>query len=199
MKTILSTLCGALVLVLAALPANANLLNNGDFNTGTLPNWWAYTPTAGSQTISVLPADAFSYDNTPYAHTMDHGGASSAVLGQEVSLSGGSQYNISLVYRANNWGGGGVGTYYWDSSWAQIGYEWTSLYTGDGTDTGWQSFTSPTWTAPANTAYVSARLDAWTWSDTFYDNVSFNVIPEPSSAVLLGLGALAFLAGRRRG
>jgi len=199
MKTILSILCGASVLVLAILPASAQLLNNGDFNTGTLPNWWAYVPDAVNQSITVLPADAFSYDNTPYAHTMDHGGASSAVLGQEVSLSGGSQYNISLVFRANNWGGGGVATWYWDSSWVQIGYEWAQLYAGDGTDTGWQSFTSPTWTAPANTAYVSVRLDEWSWSDTYYDNVSFNVIPEPGSAVLLGLGAVAFLVSRRRG
>jgi hypothetical protein len=199
MKTTLSIICSAAVLVLAAAPAQAqNLLNNGNFNNGTLPNWWVYLPTAGSQTITVVPADTFSYDNTPYAHTMDHGGSSAAVLGQEVDLSGGSQYNVSLVYRANNWGGGGVGTYYWDSSWTQIGWEWTSLYTGNGTDTGWQSFTSPTWTTPANTAHVSVRLDAWSWSDTFYDNISFNVIPEPGSAVLLGIGALALLINRRR-
>ena len=200
MKTILSTLCGASVLVLAILPANAQLLNNGDFNTGTLPNWWGYTPDAVNQSITVLPADAFSYDNTPYAYTTDHsdGTFAAAVLGQEADLSAGSQYNISLVYRANNWGGGGVGTWYWDSSWAQIGYEWTSLYTGDGTDTGWQPFTSPTWTAPAGTAHVSVRLDAWTWSDTYYDNVSFNVIPEPSSITLLAGAGLAFLIVRRR-
>ena len=198
MKTTLSIICSAAVLVLATMPAGAQSLNNGNFNTGTLPGWWAYTPDAVNQSITVLPADAFSYDSTPYAHTMDHGGSSAAVLGQEVDLSGGSQYNVSLVYRANNWGGGGVGTYYWDSSWTQIGWEWTSLYSGNGTDTGWQSFTSPTWTTPANTAHVSVRLDAWSWSDTFYDNISFNVIPEPGSAVLLGIGALALLINRRR-
>ena len=198
MKTILSIIPSAVFLVLAILPASANLLNNGDFNTGSLPNWWTYTPDSVNQTITVLPADAFSYDNTPYAHTMDHGGSTAAVLGQSMDLSAGSQYNVSLVYRANNWGGGGVGTWYYDSSWTQIGWEWTSLYTGNGTDTGWLPFTSPTWTAPANTAHIALRLDAWTWSDTYYDNVSFNVIPEPGSAVLLGLGTLAFLINRRR-
>jgi hypothetical protein len=198
MKTILSTISSAAVLMLAILPASAQSLNNGNFNTGTLPNWWGYTPDAVNQSITVLPADAFSYDNTPYAHTMDHGGPSAAVLGQEVDLSGGSQYNVSLVYRANNWGGGGVGTYYWDSSWTQIGWEWTSLYTGNGTDTGWLSRTTPTWTTPANTAHVSVRLDAWSWSDTYYDNVSFNVIPEPTSFALLAGAGLAFLIIRRR-
>jgi hypothetical protein len=198
MKTILSLICSAAVLGLAILPANANLLNNGDFNTGTLPAWWTYTPDSVNQTITVLPADAFSYDNTPYAHTSDHGGSPAAVLGQSMDLSAGSQYNISMVYRANNWGGAGVGTWYYDSSWTQIGWEWTSLYTGNGIDTGWQPFTSPTWTAPANTAHIALRLDAWTWSDTFYDNVSLNVIPEPGSGVLLGIGALAFWVNRRR-
>jgi hypothetical protein len=200
MKTILSIMSSAAVLMLAISPANADLLNNGNFNTGTLPSWWGYTPDAGNQSIAVLPADAFSYDNTPYAHIRDFTSpaASAAVLGQEVDLSAGSQYNVSLMYRANQWGGGGVGTWYWDSSWAQIGYEWTSLYTGNGTDTGWLPFTSPTWTTPANTAHVSVRLDAWSWSDTYYDNVSFNVIPEPTSVALLAGAGLAFLIIRRR-
>ena len=107
MKTILSIVSSLAILMSAMLPAKADLLNNGNFNTGTLPNWWAYTPDTANQSITVLPADAFSYDNTPYAHTIDHGGSSAAVLGQEVDLSGGSQYSVSLAYRANNWGGGG--------------------------------------------------------------------------------------------
>jgi hypothetical protein len=200
MKTILSIISTAALLMLAILPASAQSLNNGNFNTGTLPNWWGYTPDAVNQSVTVLPADAFSYDTTPSAHIRDYTSptASAAVLGQEVDLAGGSQYNISLVYRANNWGGGGVGTWYWDSAWTQIGWEWTSLYTGTGADTGWLSFTSPTWTTPANTAHVSVRLDAWSWSDTYYDNVSFNVIPEPTPVALLAEGGLAFLIIRRR-
>ena len=109
MKTKLSIISSLAVSVLAMLPASAQLLNNGNFNTGTLPNWWGYTPDAVNQSITVLPAGAFSYDNTPYAHIRDYTSpaASAAVLGQEVDLSAGSQYNVSLMYRANNWGGGG--------------------------------------------------------------------------------------------
>lgn len=199
MKTIPSIISILSVLGLAVLPANADLLSNGNFNTGDATGWWLYVPEQPTnQNISVLAADAFSYDNTPYAHQWNHGASQTGVLGQDVNLSAGSQYNISLVYRANNWGGGGVGTWYWDSTWTQIGYEWTSLYTGNGTDTGWVSFTTPTRTAPANTAHVSLRLDAWTWSDTYYDNVAFNVIPEPTSAALLAGGGLALLTFRRR-
>ena len=199
MKIILSIGSILSVLALVVLPAKANLLNNGNFNSGDLTSWWIYVPEAPTnQNITVLPADGFSYDSTPYAYSWNHGASASGVLGQSVDLSAGSQYNVSLEYRANNWGGGGVGIWYYDSTWTQIGWEWTSLYTGNGTDTGWQPFTTPTWTAPANTAHVALRLDTWSWSDTYYDNVDLNVVPEPTSAVLLAVAGLALMVFRRR-
>jgi len=103
------------------------------------------------------------------------------------------------MYRGANWGGAGVEIQYKDSGWTTIGWEWATLYQDPGYDTGWQSFTSPTWTAPANTAYVEIRPQGWGWSDTYIDNVSLSVIPEPGSAVLLALGALGLIVRRRLG
>ena len=198
MKTILSIISSVAILVLAILPASAQLLNNGNFNTGDTTGWWTYVPDTANSSLTVANLPGITYDSTPYLYMMARSPSSDAILGQDPAVAAGSQYQVSLNYRGNNWGGAGVSINYKDSSFNYINYEWATLYTGNGIDTGWQSFTSPTWTAPANTAYVEVRLEGYGWSDTYIDNVSVNVIPEPGSAVLLGLGALALLVRRRR-
>jgi hypothetical protein len=115
----------------------------------------------------------------------------SASLGQTVGVAGGAQYTVSFMYKATGWDGAGLGINYYDSSWTKLSvYPWQNIYYGNGTDQGWQSFTSPQWNAPANAAYLEVHLDAWGWSDTYYDNVSVNVVPEPGVGALLGLGGL---------
>jgi hypothetical protein len=202
MKTICSVTSVLAALALAVLPAKAqNLLTNGNFNTGDFTGWWTWTDTSSGATNAVLDNIAFSYDGTPYAYEMSRNGSSDSLIGQDVSgVPVGSLYQVSLEYRANNWGGAGVGIHYLDSSWNQLGYEWVGLYTGNGTDTDWMSFTSPEWTVPANTAYVEVRLDAWGWSDTYYDNVSLTEIsvPEPATLALLSAGVILLVLQQRR-
>jgi hypothetical protein len=189
MKTLSAIASLVAALALTPQPATANLLVNGDFNTGDLTGWWTYLADANSS-ITAQPTSSFAYDSTPYAYQMVRDTSPDPLLGQDVTLTAGVQYQVSLNYRANNWGGAGVSIYYLDSSWAQIGYEWTQLYSGNGSDTGWQSFNSSTWTTPANTAHVEIRLDAWGWSDTYYDNVNLSVVPEPGLSALFALGGL---------
>jgi len=198
MKNILSIISSVAILVLTILPASAQLLNNGNFNTGDTTGWWTYVPDAVNSSLTVANNAGLTFDGSSYLYIMARNPSSDPILGQDPAVAAGSQYQVSLNYRGNNWGGAGVSIQYKDSSWNYVNYEWSTLYTGDGSDTGWQSFTSPIWTAPANTAYVEVRLDGYGWSDTYIDNVTLTVIPEPSSAVLLGLGAVAFLINRRR-
>jgi hypothetical protein len=194
----IATALGVLAMMTLSAKA-ADILSNGNFNSGDLTGWWTYMPESPTtQNITVQPADGFSFDSTPYAYSWNHGASADGILGQSVDLSAGSQYSVSLEYRANNWGGGGVSIWYYDSSWTQIGYEWAGAYTGNGTDTGWQAFTTPTWTAPANTAHAALRLDSWSWSDTYFDNVSLNVVPEPGTLALLSGGLVILMAQRRR-
>ncbi len=201
MKNILSTISSVAILMSAALTAHAqaNLLNNGNFNTGNTAPWWSYVPDIVNSSATVANDPGLTLDSTPYLQMTARNPSADAVLGQEAVITGGSQFDVSLMYRANNWGGAGVGIWYYDASWARIaGDQWATAYTGSGADTLWQSFTTPTWTAPANAAHVSVRLEGYGWSDTFVDNVSVNVIPEPASTVLLGIGVLVLLINRRR-
>jgi hypothetical protein len=197
MKTLPSIASALMACALTVLPAKADLLVNPDFNTGDLSGWWTYAPDTVNSSITVLPSDTFSFDSTPYLHIMTHDASSNPNMGQAASVGAGLPYQISLQFRANNWGGAGVGVHYLDASWAQIGWEWTQLYSGNGADTGWTAYTTPTWTTPANTAYVEVRFDAWGWSDTYADNVILNVIPEPGVGALLGVGGLLALRHQR--
>ena len=191
----------ATILALSLAPAGADGLVNGNFNTGDTSSWWTYLADPTNSAVAVESDTAFSFDGTPYLHVICRNASGDPLMGQDPAVPGGSSYQVSLEYRANNWGGAGVGIHYLDATWTQIGYEWVTFYTGNGTDTGWQSFSTPTWLAPANTAYVEVRLDGWGWSDTYVDNVSLDVIPEPGSGLLIGIGGLvgfiARLADRR--
>ena len=198
MKNIRLILCGLAVVLLAALPAKANLLSNGNFNTGDTTGWWTWVPDPTNSSITVANNAGISYDGSPYLYIYARSPSGTPIIGQDPTVAAGSQYQVSLMYRGGNWGGAGVEIQYKNSGWTTIGWEWATLYQDPGYDTGWQSFTSPTWTAPGGTMYVEVRPQAWGWSDTYLDNVSLTVIPEPGSAVLLGLGAVAFLTSRRR-
>jgi hypothetical protein len=60
---------------------------------------------------------------------------------------------------------------------------------------------SETATAPANAAYAWVGILASTYPEPdaiYFDDLSLSPIPEPSSLVILGLGALAFVVSRRR-
>ena len=197
MKPILSLISSVSFMFLATLPAKADMLNNGNFNTGDYSSWWSYVPDTANSSLTVTNDPGISLDGTPYLYIMGRNPSSAPVLGQDSAAPAGTQYQVSLEFRGNNWGAAGLAVNYLDASYTYINYEWAQLYTGNGTDTGWQSFSSPIWIAPANTAYLEIRLDGWGWSDTYIDNVSLNLIPEPGCAALFGLGGLALLISRR--
>ena len=198
MKIVTSIASVVAVLVLGSLPVKAaDVMVNGDFNAGDLTGWWTYAPDTVNSSVSVLPGDAFSFDGSPYAYQMARNASENPQVGQYFNVAPNTSYTINLMFRANNWGGAGVAIRYYDGSSTEIGYEYASLYTGNGVDTGWTPFTT-TWVTPADAAALSFRLEAWGWSDTFYDNVSVDVVPEPGVGALLALGGLLLIRRVRR-
>ena len=178
-------------LCLVSSAAQAVPISNGGFETGDLTDWWTYFPDA---TGSVTVQSSVVYAGT-YAADFVTGSDLTAKLGQSGDMTAGTQFVVSGMYDGTSWGGMGVEIQYKDASWGTFAWEWLTVYSGTGADTGWLSFASPTWTAPTGTVHFDVSFNQWGWANTYLDNVGLSIVPEPATMALLGLGGLVL---RRR-
>ena len=201
--------CFKLMLLVAVLAtsAQANLLSNGDFETGDLTGWWTANWGSEDQYIAVVT------DGTYVAEIYTVGG-DGVQLGQDVAV-GASPVTVSLDYKvpAGSWNAMGVSVNYYDAS-GWLDYGWTLIYdyeSAGGGDDAWHSYTTEgkpagtgvgelegLWTTPAGTTYISMYISQWGWvsgDGAHYDNVVLT--PEPATVLLLGLGGLALIRRKR--
>jgi PEP-CTERM motif len=175
-------------LCLVGSVVQAGPITNGGFESGAVDGgWWTYFPdSTGSVTAesSVVNAGTWAADFVT-------GSNSTAKLGQSGDMIPATTFSVSGMYDGTSWGGAGVSIEYKDASWTTFGWEWYSLYSGTGADTGWQSFATPTFTAPAGTVHFDVFISQWGWANTYLDNLVLT--PEPATMVLLGIGGLVAL------
>lgn len=202
MKTIISLGSILSIMALAVLPAKANLLNNGNFNTGDFTGWWTYSADPSqSQVIDTT----YTFDGSPNAALTSGSSVWREVIGQDPAIGPDLSYNLSFVYSATatpTWGSAAVTINYYDAGGNYLNYEWIPLYDqqpAPNTDGQWLNY-SGNFTTPANTAYLEIQFNVWNWTTFHLDNVDMEVIPvpEPTSAMLLGGAGMALLALRRR-
>ncbi len=196
-----------LCICLLSVAARANLLENGNFNTGDLSGWDVWVGDANNS-ISILPTGG--PDSSPCVEMVAivNTTPDDLNISQSVDCSAGTEVGISFDFAmtANagevGWAGGGVGVTFWNSDWSSdVGYGWADVW-----DTGgaWTSFentwiTSGSWVAPTGTAHVTFRIGPWAGDGgtvTYdVDNVVFT--PEPATIALLALGGLTVLRKRK--
>lgn len=167
----------------------ANLLTNGDFNTGDLSGWWTYVPDTANQSITI--ETVYTYDGTPNAKLWSATDGAWQEMGQSFAVAAETEYLLSLVYNATDWANAGINLKYWDADWNYLSYEWIGLLNPPNSGE-WTSF-AQSFTTPAGAAYAEVKFSMGGWGLLYVDNVS--VVPEPASLLMLGLGGLAL---RRR-
>jgi hypothetical protein len=184
-------------LCLVSNAALAAPISNGGFETGDLTDWWtSFDDPAATTTVQ----SSVVYDGTyavQYVTEADLTEGQNNKLGQSGDMLAGTSFSVSGMYDATSWGGAGVSIEYKDASWGTFAWEWYTIYGGDGTDTGWLSFATPTWTAPTGTEHFDVSINQWSWATTYLDNVSLTVVPEPATMLLLGLGGLVLRSRKR--
>jgi len=208
-KLVGSLVCAA-AFVLAAGQVSANLLINGDFETGNTAGWLVFGAvppntqvTVGAPNSTFAPPGSFSADmlNAPPA------GAPLGLTLKQSSAAGsvgaGVPMTFSFDFKLNNAALGGIFTFQIFNEKAGGGvlnapFNPGPLFPPVGV---WQHVTG-NWVTPALTDFVTiqflANVGATVGSaiDANVDNV--NIIPEPSTVGLVGLGLIGLLGLRRR-
>ena len=167
----------------ASLPARADLIINGGFETGDLTGW---TIVQQGYPFSVVTSPVYSGNYAAQIAGYDY---NKDILSQTVSTTVGQSYTLSFAFLQDNGTPSGL-TVQWDTN--QVYSETDSAH-------GWQTYTfNVIGTGSDTVSFVAWNNPAF----AYLDNVALNVsaVPEPSTwaMLLLGFAGIGFMAYRRK-
>lgn len=177
-KTLIS-----LALLAASVGANANLVVNGDFETGNFSGWNVSANATGVTTGSYAQSGT-------YGAALGHVGGLGTIA-QTISTTAGASYDLSYWFFSD----GGTPNYF-DVLWN--GVQIAGSQESNAAAFAYTDFTFTVVGTGSDTLTFRERNDpSWQGLDTISLELSNNV-PEPGSLVLVGLGLAALGLSRRR-
>jgi len=168
-------ICAVVVLILSVGSAQAELVNNGDFETGDLIGWTVTGADMGSVTAGGVGGSAYrfeGYDNNGYA-----------TLSQTVSTTIGAPYDFSFYSGVHLLASGNILRYSLDSNPVVTVAQSAGGFT-------WEQ-SSDIFVASGTSAVIDFYFETDPGTGTWQiDDVSVNLVPVPG-AVLLGILGLS--------
>ncbi len=182
--------------------ANANLLSNGDFSLddGVDPlnaadwNEWNSGGWVNRETAANGPYG----DTENFHYAIGNAGAINNGIWQDVAVADdGATYQLTVDVALDDWWkpDAYVKIEFYDAGAVQLDFAETWIYAN-----GYDAAVAQPWAprsviaaAPAGTVTVRAVLGSWTAADggtSRFDNANLDVVPEPATLALLGLGGL---------
>jgi hypothetical protein len=190
----------SVLLVLIGANAQANIVVNGDF-TNNLSNWQTSPVVDPRQGTDYSFAATGTYGGGIFA-SFGYGNAPGGVLSQTLATVANSTYTLTFQYGALlGTNGQALEIVLRDTIGSQdllvqaVADANPSSDLNDFLDSYTYTFTA---TSTATLLQFSDISELSFVTDGILDNVAVNVVPEPGSVALLGLGMLGLMAGRRK-
>jgi hypothetical protein len=189
------------MLVAMFATAQANLLNNGDFEDGIFvlddtPDGWSayYNSTPGSSDLVNWKSGTGAHGGNNYVQIMGWSTTWGSMF-QTVSVTENESYAFSLWSKGDGTvDNAGPGAYWLDSLGSSLGTAVYETFTAGAT---WEFHDYGTIVAPPGATQFSVYLWAATNTTVYYDDVSLTLVPEPFTMSLLGLGGLVLLRRKK--
>ena len=180
--------------------AQANLLWNGDFETGTFDGWWSWQEDPGTQTASI-DTEYNPAGSTASLKMWSDNSAWTNQVGQDIAIGEGVDITVSFDYsvRWTTAGSASVGIDYKDAGWAWLATDSLNLYYQAAAPNGEDEWlnVSGNFTTPAGTEHITLTIYAADATTVNFDNFDISVVPEPTAMTLMALGSTLLIRRRR--
>jgi chitinase len=169
--------------------ANAALIQNGNFETGSLSSWTAN----GDVSIASVPffgEGTTGADGNYFAVFNGGNGPTNGVLSQSFAAIGGTQYSLTYLYGANGGAIQSITAAINAAGGSVVASQFSTLPAPSGALSAFTLTFFAASTTNMTLSFTDYSGNPTNSTDGFVDNVSLTAVPEPSSLAVMAIGLL---------
>lgn len=169
--------------------ANAALIQNGNFETGSLSSWTV----TGDVSVAGVPffgEGTTAADGNYFADFNGGNAAPNGVLSQSFAAIGGTQYSLTYLYGANGGAIQSITAAIKDAGGDVVATQFSTLPAVSNNLSAFTLTFFAASTANLTLSFTDFSANPTNSTDGFVDNVALTAVPEPSSLAVMAIGLL---------